>query len=322
MNKKIIKTAVTIILVFMSFSVFAGSEEVLYRAKTFYKQKKFHLARDLFEKILTKSPLDFNDEACLILGNIYDHHEEYEKAIKMYQRGIEITKKERKPLFYINLAQTYRHQKKYIKSLITLKQVEDYSDTYPEIFLYKGMAFYKLRAKQKTITAWEAYLVKVPYGNQSSTIRKAIAYLRSPGHKWPEEIEREKRLAEKRKRELEEKRRKEELERQRKQRLAAEKERKRLIEQERKRKQALAKKEKQRRKELEEQRKRLARLEEQQRKEREKMRKLREELARKRKEERLRRLREQRDRVNIKTKQVNPNDRGREEGKKYDEIER
>ncbi len=322
MARKIKYSVIIILLSLMSLSIYAGIEETLFKAKIFYKQKKFHLARDLFESILKNKPLKFSDESCLMLGNIYNHQGEYEKAAEMFERGIEITSDKRKPLFYINLAQTYRHQKKYVKSLITLKKISDYADKYPEIFLYQGMAYYKLRAKQKTISSWEAYLVKVPYGNQSETIRKAIAFLRSPNHKWTEEIEREQRLAEKRKKELEEKRKKEQLEKERQKRVVMEKERKRLTEEEKKRKAELTKNEKERKEELERQRKRLAELEKQRQEERERLRKIRQELARKRKEERLRKLREQRDRVNIRTKQITPNDRGREEGKKYDEIER
>jgi regulator of sirC expression with transglutaminase-like and TPR domain len=67
---------------------------------------------------------------------------------------------------------------------------------------------------------------------------------------------------------------------------------------------------------------RIAELEKQKREQEEKARKFLAELKKQREEERLRRLREERDNVRIRTRQITPNDRGREEGQRYDAIER
>ena len=142
-----------------------------------------------------------------------------------------------------------------------------------------GLSYFGLRNKAEVINNWETYLVKVPYGEQSETVKKALKWLRNPKFKWPEEIERERREAE--------------LRRQRAAAAAAEA-----------------------------QRRRIAELERQRRLQRERARKFLAELKRRREQERLRRLQQQRDEVNIRTRRINPRDRGREEGRRFDEIER
>lgn len=280
MKKLSIKLFIIITLLLINIALFSGPAEILIKAKQFYLNNKFYLAKDLYEKVLNKHPLNFNAEACLILGNIYDHQGQFALAIKLYERGIELSNEpKQKIVLYLNLAQSYRHAKKYVKSLEILQKVIQHADKHPEIFLYRGMAYFQLRNKDKTIENWETYLVKVPYGDQSDTIRKAIKWLRKPNFKWPEEIERERQVAQRQRRQQQEQ--------------AARRQRERLAELERKR-----------------------------REEQERARKFLEELRKQRERERLRRLQEQRDRVNIRTRQISPRDRGREEGQRYDEIER
>ncbi len=319
MKNYIKKVLLVLIFIFIYQTGFTNNAVIIERAKRFYAQNKFHLARDLFEQALRSAPLKFDEDSCLMLGNIYNHQGNFAEAVKMFERGLEIALPKNRPIFYINIAQSYRHLKNYIKSLEALNTVKDYSDKYPEIFLYEGMAYFQLRDKEKTIQSWEAYLVKVPYGSQSDTIRKAIAWLRNPTFKWPEEIEREQREAEiaRRQNEVQQERQRAAaiiaLERQNLQRAAEE--RRRLEEQERQR---IAAEERAR----QEQQRRLQELERQRREQQEREQRLLAELRQRQEEERLRRLQEQRDRVNIQTRQISPRDRGREEGQRYDEIER
>ena len=67
---------------------------------------------------------------------------------------------------------------------------------------------------------------------------------------------------------------------------------------------------------------RIAELERQKKEQEERARKFLAELKKQREKEHLRRLREERDNVRIRTGQITPNDRGREEGQRYDVIER
>jgi len=180
-----------LIAVFLTFCIiqysFSNYDDLLEKAKSFYQQQKFQVSRELFEIVLQNEPLTFDDEACLMLGNIYDNTGNFKKAIELYQRGIEITNIERKIVFQINLAQAYRHNNENEKSLKLLESIQSVSDKYPEILLYQGMSFFELRKKNDTIKVWEAYLVKIPNGEQSENIRKAIAYLKDPNFIWPQD---------------------------------------------------------------------------------------------------------------------------------------
>ncbi|HOJ50659.1 MAG TPA: hypothetical protein PKW55_07605 [Spirochaetota bacterium] len=154
-----------------------------------YQTKNYEKARETLEIWLKNSPSTFPVSGFLLLGNIYDHFQLFDAALKVYQKGMDLA--ENKFPFIINLSQVYRHMKNHQESIKLLLSIENKANFYPEIYLFMGMSYFELRDRLKTIGVWEKYLDLKPDGPKPDKVRKALAWLKQKDFKWPEELEKE-----------------------------------------------------------------------------------------------------------------------------------
>ncbi len=114
------------------------------------------------------------------LGNCYAFIENYEKALENLKLSSELTEEMKfKSIVLHNIGYVYYLKKDYRKSINYLNQAYQVNTNLNQVFWYKGMAFFRLKDKENTISEWEKYLELEPEGKQSDNIRKALAILKA-----------------------------------------------------------------------------------------------------------------------------------------------
>jgi len=155
----------------------------------YYETKNFEKVKEKLELWLSNSPSSFPPEAFLILGSIYDHLKLYDLAIKVFEKGMELSKN--KFPFQANIAQAYRHKGDHKKAIELLSLLTDKATLYPEIYFFLGFSYFELRERIKTISYWELFLTLKPTGAKPDKVRSALAWLKQKDFKWPEELKEE-----------------------------------------------------------------------------------------------------------------------------------
>ena len=76
------------------------------RGAIFYEEGKYEIAQELLERAFKENAL--SQRVYFYLGNIYYIKEDYEKAIRTYQKGLEISEGDRRRVIEYNLGRAYQ----------------------------------------------------------------------------------------------------------------------------------------------------------------------------------------------------------------------
>ncbi|MGC8765526.1 MAG: tetratricopeptide repeat protein [Brevinematia bacterium] len=167
------------VLLLLLFSEFTYSSEQDYiNGIEYYKNKKFLMAIGSFKKVLESGKQD--EKIYFYLGNCYAFIENYDKALESLKISGELAEDLKfKSIVIHNIGYVYYLKKDYKKSINYLNQAYQINTNLNQVFWYKGMAYFKLKDKENTISEWEKYLELEPDGKESDNIRKALAILKA-----------------------------------------------------------------------------------------------------------------------------------------------
>ena len=162
-----------------------------YEGKAFYKQgmkyyksHKFLLSIGMFQKAIDEGYQDAR--AYFYLGNALCASQSLKKGVQKYLTALEITEApDFQGVIYFNIGNAYYQVKELSNSIRAFDQAYRLNPELKESFWPEGMAYYRLRNKDKTISSWENYLVLLPKGPQSDNIRKALAILKQDDFHFP-----------------------------------------------------------------------------------------------------------------------------------------
>ena len=93
-------------LIFLEGKVEGRVKDFEERGAIFYEEGKYEIAQELLERAFEENAL--SQRVYFYLGNIYYIKEDYEKAIRTYQKGLEISEGERRRVIEYNLGRAYQ----------------------------------------------------------------------------------------------------------------------------------------------------------------------------------------------------------------------
>ncbi len=159
-----------------------GADDPSYKkGLQFYTEKKFLLAIGSFKKAVDSGLQD--PKLYFYLANSYIATEDYDKAIDLYKLDLEMSDlPEFKAIVNFDLAYAYYLKKEYLKAIDLLNIAYGLNGNLNQTYWIKGNAFYLLKDKTNTINEWEKYIERVPNGEESDNIKKALAILKSPNY--------------------------------------------------------------------------------------------------------------------------------------------
>ncbi len=152
------------------------------QAEKLFFQKKFDNAEALLKIISNKQPS--HNKALSLMGDIYLFRKAYHKAIRAYERAVEVSSS---PFVeYFRMGQAF----------LELQQFENAKDRFQRVYrlnpriktaLFQTgyITLFHERNKQKTIEYWEQFITEAPNDLQYEKVKRVIELLRDPNFKIP-----------------------------------------------------------------------------------------------------------------------------------------
>lgn len=186
--KNIFKTSILFLtLIILNTSASAqenNSDEQFKKATNYFFQKKFEMAELLLKEVIKNNPE--NTTAYSYLGDIYLNKKQYDAALNLYLKSVELDPGPAENFFRMG-------QIHYFKKNGDLS-VENYDkalarDNKLKIVLYhKGLTYLMLfRDKEKTIENWEKFITLSPEDPQYNSIKRILELLKDPDFKIPQQ---------------------------------------------------------------------------------------------------------------------------------------
>lgn len=173
------------LLLLPSFLMFAQQKEdtKFKKAVKYFFQQKFEMAELLLREELKDNPE--NKLACSYLADIMLQKSQYDAAIDLYKRALDLDPSSAEDEF--RLGQAYYAKKLGNVAIDHYKKSLNLNPNLKYSYFQIGLAnLMLLRDKGETIRNWEEFLRAAPEDPQYEKIRRAIELLKNPNFKLPE----------------------------------------------------------------------------------------------------------------------------------------
>lgn len=160
------------------------NEDTFQKATTYFFQKKFEMAELLLQEVIKKDPE--NDAAYSYLGDIYLKKNQYDGALNLYNRALEINPNSAEN--YFRIGQIYYYKKIGNVSLENFDKALALDTKLKIVYYHKGLTtLMLLRDKERTIQYWQTFIDLAPEDPQYESIKRVIELLKDPNFKIPPE---------------------------------------------------------------------------------------------------------------------------------------
>ncbi len=166
----------------LAYSQGKKEEDTFARATKYFFQKKFEMAEVLFQEVIKKDPE--NSLAYSYLGDILLKKQQYDGAMNLYQRAMDISPEIAENYFRMGQIHYYKKNGELAVEFFTKTLAKN--DKIKIAYYHRGLAYLMLmRDKEKTIENWETYIRLVPEDPQYDSIKRVIELLKDPKFKLP-----------------------------------------------------------------------------------------------------------------------------------------